>query len=108
MISWSGSIEIGVTECDPETVELPACATNLRHGSWIMTSSGIVHDGERIVELYGTDLSSLDVGSTLGVMRTSNVCSFLFNASGHARHVLLFISFFNYIFLITARACILH
>ncbi|XP_043671711.1 neuralized-like protein 4 [Vespula pensylvanica] len=72
MISWSGSIEIGVTECDPETVELPACATNLRHGSWIMTSSGIVHDGERIVELYGTDLSSLDVGSTLGVMRTSN------------------------------------
>jgi len=25
-ISWSGSIEIGVTECDPETLEIPSCA----------------------------------------------------------------------------------
>lgn len=73
IISWSGSIEIGVTECDPETLEIPSCAINLRHGSWIMTGSGIVHDGERIVEVYGKDLNDLEEGDTLGVMRTPNV-----------------------------------
>ncbi|XP_011877587.1 PREDICTED: neuralized-like protein 4 isoform X2 [Vollenhovia emeryi] len=72
IISWSGSIEIGVTECDPETLEIPSCAINLRHGSWIMTGSGIVHDGDRIVEIYGMDLTDLEEGNTLGVMRTSN------------------------------------
>ncbi|XP_051170351.1 neuralized-like protein 4 [Leptopilina boulardi] len=71
MMSWSGSIEIGITACDPDSVELPACATNLRHGSWIMTSSSIMHDGEPIVELYGVDLDTLEEGNTLGVMRTS-------------------------------------
>lgn len=76
IISWSGSIEIGVTECDPETLEIPSCAINLRHGSWIMTGSGIVHDGDRIVEIYGMDLTDLEEGSTLGVMRTSNVNSY--------------------------------
>jgi len=38
-----------------------------------MTGSGIVHDGDRIVEIYGTDLNDLEEGNTLGVMRTSNV-----------------------------------
>ncbi|KOC67724.1 Neuralized-like protein 4 [Habropoda laboriosa] len=72
MISWSGSIEIGVTVCDPEIIELPACATNLCQGTWIMTNSGIVHDGIRSVEIYGMDLNELEQGSTLGVLRTSN------------------------------------
>ncbi|XP_012233137.1 neuralized-like protein 4 isoform X2 [Linepithema humile] len=71
--AWCGSIEIGVTECDPETLEIPSCAIKLRHGSWIMTGSGIVHNGDRIVEMYGTyDLKDLKEGNTLGVMRTSN------------------------------------
>lgn len=73
MTIWSGSIEIGVTACDPENTNLPASATSLRHGSWIMTGSSIVHDGEPILELYGTDLSILDEGNTLGVCRTSKV-----------------------------------
>ncbi|KYN07792.1 Neuralized-like protein 4 [Cyphomyrmex costatus] len=72
IISWCGSIEIGVTECDPEILMIPSCATYLCHGSWIMTCSGIIHNGERIVETYGTDLNHLEEGSTLGVMRTSN------------------------------------
>ncbi|CAK9826969.1 Neuralized-like protein 4 [Anthophora retusa] len=72
MISWSGSIEIGVTVCDPEVIELPACATNLCQGTWIMTNSGIVHDGIRSAEMYGMDLNELEQGSTLGVLRTSN------------------------------------
>ncbi|XP_012173117.2 neuralized-like protein 4 isoform X1 [Bombus terrestris] len=72
MTSWSGSIEIGVTECDPEIIELTACATNLRQGTWIMVDSGIMHDGVRTVEMYGMCLNELQEGSTLGVMRTSN------------------------------------
>ncbi|XP_046742176.1 neuralized-like protein 4 [Diprion similis] len=72
MVSWSGSIEIGVTSCDPESMELPACANKLRLGSWIMSGSGIIRDGQPIVELYGTDLDTLEEGDFLGVMRTSN------------------------------------
>ncbi|OXU27740.1 hypothetical protein TSAR_003159 [Trichomalopsis sarcophagae] len=68
---WSGSIEIGVTTCDPDNTNLPASATSLRHGSWIMTGSSIVYDGEPISEVYGADLSTLDEGNTLGVCRTS-------------------------------------
>lgn len=74
MTSWSGSIEIGVTECDPEVIELPACATSLFQGTWIMTNCGIVHNGARMVEMYGIDLSTLEEGNTLGVLRTANVC----------------------------------
>ncbi|KYN44842.1 Neuralized-like protein 4 [Trachymyrmex septentrionalis] len=72
IISWCGSIDIGVTECDPETLVIPPCATNLCHGSWIMTCSGIIHNGDRIVETYGANLNDLQEGNTLGVMRTSN------------------------------------
>ncbi|XP_031830044.2 neuralized E3 ubiquitin protein ligase 4 [Nomia melanderi] len=72
MTSWSGSIEIGVTECDPEVIELPACATSLFQGTWIMTNCGIVHNGARMVEMYGIDLSTLEEGNTLGVLRTPN------------------------------------
>ncbi|XP_076180899.1 neuralized E3 ubiquitin protein ligase 4 [Ptiloglossa arizonensis] len=72
MISWSGSIQIGVTTCDPEFIELPACATNLCQGTWIMSTTNIVHNGIRILETYGTNLDSLEKESTLGVMVTSN------------------------------------
>ena len=74
MSIWSGSIEIGVTASNPENINLPPSATNLRHGSWIMTGSSIVHDGDPILELYGTDLSNLAEGHALGVCRTSKVC----------------------------------
>jgi len=73
MIPWSGNVEIGVTECDPETMEIPSSAINLRHGSWIMSGSCIFYDGVQIVEMYAMDLNDLGQGSTLGVMRTSNV-----------------------------------
>ncbi|KAL7305937.1 hypothetical protein TKK_0001411 [Trichogramma kaykai] len=68
---WSGSIEIGVTTCDPENTNLAALATDLRHGSWILTGSRIVYNGASTVETYGTDLSTLTEGSILGVSRTS-------------------------------------
>lgn len=69
--SWSGSIEIGVTACDPESLELPSSATDLRDGSWIMSGSSILKDGRSIVEVYGTDLDKLGEGDRIGVMRTS-------------------------------------
>ena len=83
IISWCGSIDIGVTECDPETLVIPPCATNLCHGSWIMTCSGIIHNGDRIVETYGANLNDLQEGNTLGVMRTSNV---IYNLLAHHLH----------------------
>lgn len=77
IVSWNGSIAIGVTECDPETMEIPSSALHLRYGSWIMTGSSIVHNGNRIVEVYGEDLGNLKAGDMLGVMRTSNVIHIL-------------------------------
>ena len=71
-MSWSGSIDIGVTTCDPDTMELPAWA--LRTGLWLMTNSGIVHDSDPVTDpSYGARCSSWEEGNTLGVMRTSNV-----------------------------------
>ena len=42
--SWSGSIEVGVTACDPDGLELPlpSSATELRRGSWIMSGNSIL------------------------------------------------------------------
>ena len=36
--SWSGSVEIGVTACDPDCLEFPSSATDLRGGSWVRLS----------------------------------------------------------------------
>ncbi|XP_067005004.1 neuralized-like protein 4 [Anabrus simplex] len=69
--SWSGSIEIGVTTCDPETLEFPSSATDLRDGSWIMSGNSILKDGRSVVEVYGIDLDKLTEGDRIGVMRTS-------------------------------------
>ncbi|KAF4533530.1 hypothetical protein B566_EDAN001015 [Ephemera danica] len=48
--SWSGSIEMGVTACDPATFDLPSSATDLREGSWIMSGNSILRDGRSVVE----------------------------------------------------------
>ncbi|KAJ9573968.1 hypothetical protein L9F63_008658, partial [Diploptera punctata] len=69
--SWSGSVEIGVTSCDPESLELPSSATDLRDGSWIMSGISILKDGRSVVEVYGVDLDKLKEGDRVGVMRTS-------------------------------------
>ena len=73
--SWSGSIEVGVTACDPNTLEspLPSSATELRRGSWIMSGNSILKDGRSIHENYGTvDLDKLDEGDRVGVIRTTH------------------------------------
>lgn len=33
--TWSGSIEIGVTVCNPDVIDIPITATDLRGGTWV-------------------------------------------------------------------------
>ena len=71
--SWSGSIEMGITQCDPNMLEVPfpSSATELREGTWIMSGNSILRDGRSINENYGTDLDKLEEGDRVGVLRTS-------------------------------------
>jgi len=70
--SWSGSIEVGVTCCDPNGIEtpFPSSATELREGTWIMSGNSVLKDGRSINENYGTDLDKLEEGDRVGVLRT--------------------------------------
>ncbi|CAN7988339.1 unnamed protein product [Ixodes pacificus] len=68
--TWSGSIEIGVTALDPCTLAFPSSATNLREGSWVMSGTGVLQDGQPLVEEYGADLDQLGEGDRVGVMRS--------------------------------------
>ncbi|XP_025081591.1 neuralized-like protein 4 isoform X2 [Pomacea canaliculata] len=68
--SWSGSIEIGVTTCNPDTLTLPFSATGLREGTWIMSGTSLLRDGQTTSEQYGVDLDQLGEGDRVGVMRT--------------------------------------
>lgn len=42
-----------------------------------MSGSSVVKDGVTLVHSYGPKLDSLDEGDSLGVMRTSKVCTFI-------------------------------
>ncbi|CAG2230566.1 Neuralized-like protein 4 [Mytilus edulis] len=54
--SWSGSIEIGVTTCDPNNLNFPISATGFREGTWVMSGSSILKDGHSITEEYGAEV----------------------------------------------------
>ncbi|KAH8378831.1 hypothetical protein KR009_001688 [Drosophila setifemur] len=69
--SWGGSIEIGVTAESPDDLELVACATAMRNGTWVMSGIDVRKDGRRVFEFYGTDLEALNENDRVGVMRTS-------------------------------------
>ncbi|XP_038107546.1 neuralized-like protein 4 [Culex quinquefasciatus] len=69
--AWSGSIEIGVTTVNPETTELPPCATKLRNGTWVMSGISVLKDGLSLMEYYGSDLDKLGEGDRVGVVRTA-------------------------------------
>ncbi|XP_017068306.1 neuralized-like protein 4 isoform X2 [Drosophila eugracilis] len=70
--SWGGSIEIGVTAESPDDLELVACATAMRNGTWVMSGMDVRKDGRRLFEFYGTDLETLNENDRVGVMRTSS------------------------------------
>ncbi|KAL3861342.1 hypothetical protein ACJMK2_007378 [Sinanodonta woodiana] len=69
--SWSGSIEIGVTTCDPDSLIFPISATGFREGTWVMSGSSVLKDGHSMIEEYGADLDQLSEGDRVGVMRTA-------------------------------------
>lgn len=62
MNSWSGSIEIGVTVCEPSNLNFPFSATGFRDGTWVMSGMSILCDGHSMVEDYGCDLDQLSEG----------------------------------------------
>ncbi|GFR81402.1 neuralized-like protein 4, partial [Elysia marginata] len=69
--SWSGSIEIGVTVCDPGNLKFPFSATGFRDGTWVMSGTSILCDGHSMVEDYGLDLDQLSEGDRVS-FRDSN------------------------------------
>ena len=71
VVTWSGSIEVGVTSLDPSNLEFPASATQLCDGSWVLSGSTVLHNGEAIVDEYNCDLDSCNIGDRVGVQRNS-------------------------------------
>ncbi|XP_066158319.1 neuralized-like protein 4 isoform X2 [Euwallacea fornicatus] len=69
---WAGSIEVGVTTHSPVELEFPFTMTNVRSGTWMMTGSGIMHNGTIIQEQYGVNLDRLQVGDRVGLVRKEN------------------------------------
>ncbi|CAH1098780.1 unnamed protein product [Psylliodes chrysocephalus] len=69
---WAGSIEIGVTTHSPVDLDFPFTMTNVRSGTWMMTGSGIMHNGTIVLEQYGVNLDRLQVGDRVGVLRKEN------------------------------------
>ncbi|XP_029196603.2 neuralized-like protein 4 [Acropora millepora] len=67
---WAGSVEIGITTHDPETLEFPSTMTNLQlPGTWMMSGGSLVCDGVTVIEDYGPSLDEIKVGNVIGVMR---------------------------------------
>lgn len=60
--------------CNPDNLELPASATELKQNCWILSGTSILQDGKSSGdEAYGTDLEKLSEGDVVGVMRTDKV-----------------------------------
>ncbi|KAG1679563.1 Neuralized-like protein 4 [Nymphon striatum] len=73
MISkWAGSVEIGLTTHRPLDLKFPSTMTNVRSGTWLMTSNGVMHNGTTVLNEYGQVLDRLKVGSRVGVVRKEN------------------------------------
>ena len=59
---WAGSVEIGITTHDPETLEFPSTMTNLQlPGTWMMSGGSLVCDGVTVIEDYGPSLDEIKV-----------------------------------------------
>lgn len=59
---WAGSVEIGITTHDPETLEFPSTMTNMQlPGTWMMSGGSLVCDGVTVIEDYGPSLDEIKV-----------------------------------------------
>ena len=62
LTKWAGSLEIGVTTHDPETLEFPSTMTNVQPpGTWMMSGGSVVCDGVTSIEEYGPTLDEIKV-----------------------------------------------
>ncbi|KAG8319196.1 Neuralized-like protein 4, partial [Homalodisca vitripennis] len=50
---WSGSIEVGVTTHNPNSLDFPATMTNMRSGTIMMSGCGILTNGKGTRREYG-------------------------------------------------------
>lgn len=75
-----------MTSANPETVELPACATKLKNGTYIMSGISVLKDGNSLVEYYGADLDKLEEGDRVGVCRTAQ-SELIFYINGESQGV---------------------
>ncbi|XP_069739179.1 LOW QUALITY PROTEIN: neuralized-like protein 4, partial [Phaenicophaeus curvirostris] len=70
---WSGSIEIGVTAHNPNSLEYPATMTNLRSGTIMMSGCGILTNGKGTRREYCEfSLDELQEGDHIGLRRKHN------------------------------------
>ncbi|OWK50327.1 Neuralized-like protein 4 [Lonchura striata] len=70
---WSGSIEIGVTAHNPNSLEYPATMTNLRSGTIMMSGCGILTNGKGTRREYCEfSLDELQEGDHIGLTRKAN------------------------------------
>ncbi|GAB6019762.1 Neuralized-like protein 4 [Chamberlinius hualienensis] len=69
---WIGSLEIGVTTHNPIDFDFPSTMTNVKSGTWMMTSNGVMHNGIVVLEDYSRSLDMISVGDHIGVCRKSN------------------------------------
>lgn len=58
--------QVGVLD---ETRRLINIFSFVRSGTWMMTGSGIMHNGTIVLEQYGVNLDRLQVGDRVGVLR---------------------------------------
>ena len=71
---WAGSIEIGVTLHSPNDLDFPSTMTNMRSGTWMMTGTGVMHNGTTVIDMYGQNLDRLKVQSYSLFIRTVSWC----------------------------------
>ncbi|GFR92101.1 neuralized-like protein 4 [Elysia marginata] len=85
---WSGSIEVGITTHNPNTLDFPATMTNMRNassshshcllvcgktGTIMMSGCGILTNGKGTRREYGQfNLDELSEGDRIGLVRKSN------------------------------------
>ncbi|XP_057288893.1 neuralized-like protein 4, partial [Pezoporus wallicus] len=70
---WSGSIEMGVTAHNPNSLEYPATMTNLRSGTIMMSGCGILTNGKGTRREYCEfSLDELQEGDHIGLTRKPN------------------------------------
>lgn len=77
----------GVTTHRPVDLEFPSTMTNVRSGTWMMTGTGVMHNGITIIDDYGQNLDKLKVGDRVGVMRKASGTVHFF-VNGYVKNVL--------------------